>query len=46
MFADVEANGRDQRRYAAERAAAQAFARDLGEKTLDEVQPDAPVGVK
>src|SRR5438093_1901515 len=42
VSADVRANRRDQGRDAAERAAPDPFARDLGKETLDEVQPRGP----
>ena len=38
MFADVGANGGDERRHAAKGAPAQALARNLGEEALDEIR--------
>src|SRR5258705_4910688 len=42
VFADVGTNRGDESRHTAEGAAPDAFARDLGEEALDEVQPRGP----
>ena len=39
MFADVAANGGDQRRHTAEGPPAQALAGNVGEEAFDEIQP-------
>ena len=44
VFAHIGANRGNERRNAAEGAASDPFARDLGEEALDEVQPRGPGG--